>query len=402
MATTWPSITSMANRSNKLPGPRRLRAVAAALAAIAALWPEMVTGCPFCTPLEPTLCQWRHRATVTALAEVADEAVDDRTRLKLHRLFAGQQLVGERSHLTAKLDRAARRGTLLLVFATAAQGQPLAALDWHAAPVDETSYAYFGRAPDLQVAGPKRLEYFARFLEHPNATIAQDAYLEFAHAPFDDVAQAAHALPVAQARAWIVDAGLPAYRKGFYGLVLGLARNERQRRANAELLRQLIIGPQDDFRAGFDGMLAGYLLLEGPAGLELVESRYLANPAAADGDVRHALAAVRFYREYGRDIPRPRLHAAVRHLLARAEFAEPAITDLARWQDWDALAEVVDLYGRDEYARPPIDRAIVGYLLACPSAEAARQLARLRKLDPRGIAAAEAVLSQTGSVPRSE
>jgi hypothetical protein len=44
----------------------------------------------------------------------------------------------------------------------------------------------------------------------------------------------------------------------------------------------------------------------------------------------------------------------------------------------------------------------VGYLLACPQSAAAETLATLRTLDATGIAAAEQVLSATGSVPQMQ
>ena len=117
--------------------------------------------------------------------------------------------------------------------------------------------------------------------------------------------------------------------------------------------------------------------------------------------MRHALTALRFYSEYGHEIPQSRLNTALAQLLARDEFAEAAITDLARWQAWEMRDRVVAVYGRkasDERTR----RAVVGYLLACPDAAARQALERLRSTDPQGVAAAEDVLSRTSSVPASE
>ena len=78
----------------------------------------------------------------------------------------------------------------------------------------------------------------------------------------------------------------------------------------------------------------------------------------------------------------------------------PAIVDLARWQDWTALQEIVPLY----QAKPPADaatrRAIVGYLRACPTAAASAELKRLRTADPNGVAEAEQVLSAVGGGTR--
>jgi hypothetical protein len=47
-------------------------------------------------------------------------------------------------------------------------------------------------------------------------------------------------------------------------------------------------------------------------------------------------------------------------------------------------------------------RAVVGYLLACPAAEARTALIRLRETDPQGVAAAEKRLSITSGAPATE
>jgi hypothetical protein len=355
-------------------------------------------ACPFCAALAPTLCQQRDAATVTALGELETAAAGGPATVKLHHVLAGQSVLGSQSQLTMPLDLAAERGTLLLLFG---KGSSADGLDWHAVPVDETSYGYLARAPRDTVATENRLAYFADYLEHPNRMIAEDAYLEFGHAPLDQVTSAVAHLSMAQVRSWLTSPSVPGSRKGFYGLVLGLADDPADRAENARLLRELIVAPEDDFRAGFDGILGGYLLLEPEQGLALIESRYLANPNSAVGDVRHAQTALRFYNEYGRAISSQRLSAAVRHLLARPEFAEAAIVDLARWQAWDALPQVTNLYTQPSFSDPAVRRVIVGYLLACPQPAAAEALAMLRTLDPTGVAAAEQVLSATGSVPQS-
>jgi hypothetical protein len=272
-------------------------------------------------------------------------------------------------------------------------------MSWHAVAVDEAAYAYFARAPSLKTPAVQRLRYFAPFLEHADPLIAEDAYLEFGHAPFDEVARVADALPMARMRSWLGDPQVPPSHKGFYGLALGLAPPGEDRAANAAALRELILAPADDFRGGFDGILGGYLLLTGATGLDLVETRYLANRQAADGDVRHAQTALRFYWEYGHEIARPRLAAAMRHLLARSEFADSAITDLARWKDWGAWQQVTALYRSDGDPGAATRRAVVGYLSACPDARAATALAELRRRDPDGVAEAEEVLSRTTSAP---
>jgi hypothetical protein len=392
----------MAKRSNNPAAGARAFAVKACLALAVALAARTAAACPFCKPLGPTLCQSRAAASITALAEVEGPSAKRATKVKLHRVFDAQRSADQSSHLTIPLDLAATPGTLLLIFGMGERDAAPEALAWHAVAVNEISYAYFARAPAVGAKGADRLKYFARFLEHPDSVVAEDAWLEFAHAPFEDVAVVADTLASPRMRKWLVNPGVPPYRKGFYGLALGLASEPAERRANAELLRTLILEPQDDFRAGFDGILSGYLMIAGPRALELVDSRYLANPKSADGDVRHALAALRFYNEYGHEIAAERLNAAVRHLLVRPEFAEAAVTDLARGKDWDAVDQVARLYSEPQYAQSATRRAIVGFLLACPGAPAVEALNRLREADPKGVAEAEQVLSRLGSVPGNQ
>jgi hypothetical protein len=112
--------------------------------------------------------------------------------------------------------------------------------------------------------------------------------------------------------------------------------------------------------------------------------------------VRHALSAVRFYREYGRQIPRERLAAAIVHVLARPEVAAAAIVDLARFEHWDAVERISGLYRRKGYEDRAIGRAVVGYLTHCPRPEAVSALAQLRRTDPDGVAAAELALEALG------
>jgi hypothetical protein len=228
--------------------------------------------------------------------------------------------------------------------------------------------------------------------------MAEDAYLEFAHAPFDVVAKVADNVSSFSLRTWLKSPGVPETRKGLYGLLLGLTRLPEQRRENARFLRQEIDREVNDFRAGFDGLLGGYLLLAGRDGLKLLEARYLANPKAGVGDVRHAMSALRFYFEHGKEIAKSDLAAALATVLARPDFAEAAIIDLARWQAWQYESQISALFMRPEYAASEIKRAVVGYLRTCPHRSAAEALARIREADPQGVADAEEVLSKYGAL----
>ncbi len=352
-------------------------------------------GCPFCNAVKPTLAQLQDSAVVTILCEATDQPTehgDKAQSFKVLRALEGKERIASES-VRIKPDVPVKSGSLVLLTGEGAAEVPLAELTWTATPLDEVAASYVAREPGLRESSAKRLAFFAKYLEHANPLLAEDAYLEFGHATFDQTAEAANSLPSKKLRGWLVDPTVPPARKGFYALALGFAKDGDDRRLNRELLHEQIMAPANDFRAGFDGILAGYLLLAGKPGLELIELRYLANPKAADGDVRHALKAVRFYHDYGKEIESAQLAAAEVRVLDRPEFAAEAITDLARWQDWSIVSQVAGDYELKAYSDSTTRRAIVAYLKFCPKPEATEQLDRLRRVDPQGVADAEKYLS---------
>jgi hypothetical protein len=375
-------------------------AVVLALACVA----RVASACPFCNAVKPTLAQQRESAAAAFVGEALDEPSSDRDRwqsFKVHRALKGNDLVAA-GRVRLSFNAPMKRGSLALMIGASSpdarsadgkQAADIAQLQWTAIPLDEAGVAYVVASPDLRQPSAKRLAFFGRFLEHPNPLIAEDAYQEFAHATFDQTAEAANRLSQSDLRRWLVDPNVPPERKGFYALVLGMAKDKADRDANRKILRARIAAKENDFRAGFDGILAGYLLLVGRPALELIESRYLADAKAADGDVRNALKALRFYHDYGRDISADRIATAEARVLDRPEFAAEAITDLARWQDWRIVGQVAALYERKGYSDPFVRRAIVGYLKACPEPAAAAAVDDLRQRDPAGIADAEKLLS---------
>jgi hypothetical protein len=357
-------------------------------------------ACPFCTAVKPSIAERVEQADRAALVEVITVGAQESTFVVRQPLATGNNVTGDQGtgeKLAARqslaipardVSGAYRTGQLALLMAMRdAESQRLI---WEVTPLDEVAYAYVARSPSRRLPATERLPYFARFLENANQTIAEDAYLEFGAASFDQVAQVADRLPMASLRRWIADPKIPEARQGFYGLALGLAKTDADRRANQAVLQQRVDASADDFRAGFDGVLGGYLLLAGRAGLAHVEATLLANPQAPIGDVRHAMTALRFMHEFGEDaIPTPEISRAMRKLLARPELAAAAIVDLARWQDWESLPDVTALFTKQGYTDAATTRAIVGYLSACPLPAGAEALARLRRTDAKRVREAE-------------
>ncbi|HEV3340009.1 MAG TPA: hypothetical protein VG125_06620 [Pirellulales bacterium] len=287
-------------------------------------------------------------------------------------------------------------GELLLALGST-KGKSSARAFWTTVPLNEASFGYVARLPLAQASVPRRLKYGLPFLEHSDPLIADDAYLEFAHAPLDEIARLADRLPVDRLRDWLADETVPADRKGLYGLLLGLAASAQGRQEIADDFWRWITAPANDFRNGFDGVLGGYLWMGKGRALARLEKRYLDDPRAGVGDVRHLLTAMRVYHDYGRDIGRDELMRAYRKFLGIPAVATLAIADLSRWHDWQSLDHVASLFGRPAYDDPATERAVIGFLLACPLPEAAGHVSRLRKLVPDRVAEAERLEQATPS-----
>jgi hypothetical protein len=355
-----------------------------------------LAACPFCKALLPTLAQRREAADVVLLGELID-ATREAQQFKIHQVFKGAEANWKTAPLVLPTSLDAEPGTLVLLFGGPESDQKETPRTWQTQQVSERSLVYFAKAPSLREPAPRRLGYYAPYLEDKDPLISEDAYFEFGHSPYDVVVQVADQLPMDRIRGWLVSPHVVQDRKGFYGVALGMATDKADQKQNRDLLREQILKPSTDFRGGFDGILGGYLLLAPEEGLALLETRYLADPQSADGDVRHALSAIRFYQQYGREIRTQRLAKALVPLLGRTEFAAVAIVDLSRMGAWQWIDRVVPLFDDPAYPQPRTGRSVVGYLNACPRPEAEVALRELQKKFPQRVEDAQRDLSLFGS-----
>ncbi|HWB10943.1 MAG TPA: hypothetical protein VG826_17075 [Pirellulales bacterium] len=352
-------------------------------------------ACPFCTAPRPTLAQQIERADMALMGDVV--AADGSTwKLRVQQsVKPGEEAAGRLIEIANRsTDGNPTPGELLLATATK-RDKPSAEVSWSIVVLNEASFAYVARSPTTRDATAKRLSYFLPFLEHADPVIAEDAYLEFAHAPLDEIGKLADRLPVDRLRDWLADADLPPERKGLYGLLLGLSASAQGRADIADDFWGWITAPASDFRSGFDGVLGGYLWMGRQEALARLEDRYLGDPPGAFGDLRHLQTAMRVYHDYGRDVALEEFMRGYRRFLDHPAVAALAVADLSRWQDWQSVDRVASIFGQPGYDDPVTDRAIIGYLLACPLPEARRRVVRLRKLLPDRVTAAERTATTT-------
>lgn len=249
-------------------------------------------------------------------------------------------------------------------------------IDWH--PPSETTqdaWTYVEKLP-MPVTDEKaqieRLAYFIDYLEYPQMTVANDAYGEFASAPYEIITPLADKMPREKLRKWVVDPDTPVTRLGLYGLLLGLCGEAE----DAEAMKQKILHPDSDFRLGIEGVMSGYLLITGEEGLKVLEDSKMnaATYVDKDGEEKKlpfsetyaAMQTLRFMWTYEPDrIPKQRLKESMRTLLERPELADLVIADLARWKDWGVQEQLMAMYDQEKFDIPSIKRAVVRYLFYC-------------------------------------
>lgn len=368
-----------------------------AIALAAALSSCPGAACPFCGVVGRSLADRRDTSDVVAVGAADAPAARDSSGLVRQRFTVATTLRG-------RFDETPRNATPEAVTAAVAAGIEGTALlfgvrgddglRFDAVEADETVIGHVAAAPPVDEPASNRLQWFATRLEHPDPTIAADAFTEFGLAPFTAVRDVARTLDAGKLVAWLREPAIDQRRRGFYGLAVGLAAaaatdpDDRDRCIAA--LHEAVEAPANDLRAGFDGVLAGVLVAEAEAGLAYLEDQGLLRATTRPGDARHALAALRFAWESLADtIPRHQTAAATAALLGNPPVTAESIIDLARYGRWDDVAAVAaawDTLGRDD---PLVRRAVAGYLRACPLQLAQAHRLRLEAADPVAWARAE-------------
>ena len=348
-------------------------------------WSAAATAvaCPFCGVVGRSLADRRDTAQAFAVGEAAAPPANDAAGFAAQRFRIDQVLRGDENMVGTVVSARVEgpvAGTALLFSA----GDPER---WTAIPANEPVLGHAVAAPPMSAPEAERLRWFARRLEHPEAAIAADAFTEFGLAPFEAVRAAADAFDPRLLRGWLLEPAIDQRRRGFYGLALGIVASRSadpvEAAACRDALRRAIEAPADDFRAGFDGLLAGLLVAEGPRGLDWLEGRGLFGRSARPVDQRHLLSALRFAWESLADsIPRHRVEAATAKLLSSPVVAADATIDLARYRSWEAVDDVARLWDELGADDPLVRRAVAGYLSACPQPAAREQLDRIRRTSP--------------------
>jgi hypothetical protein len=348
---------------------QRVLVLLAAGLSLAASVVTQAVGCPFCSAPSQTLAEQVAQADGVCLVQfVKGEPAKDQdpgtsTYEVLQVVKSPKDSVKKGDHINLARFRAGKAGDLFLVMGTRAGKEN--AIEWGSpTEITEPAFAYVAQAPAPEMPTAKRLKYFVKFLEFPDQLVANDAFGEFANAPYKDIAAVASILPRDKIRGWLTRSETPQTRLGLYGMLLGLCGSD----SDAKLLAEKIAPNSDEFRIGLDGMISGYLLLTGNTGLDNIDDwkfKVRAGKKAAFSETYAAMMGLRFMWQYaGGKISNERLQQSMRILLDQPELADLVIADLARWKDWSVQERLMTLYGKGDYNIPSIKRSIIRYMLA--------------------------------------
>jgi hypothetical protein len=236
----------------------------------------------------------------------------------------------------------------------------------------------------MALAGRDRTEVLVhcfRYLDHPDADLANDAFLEFAKANDAEIGRVAARLSPARLRGLLQSAKTPPERLGLYAFLLGGCGTAR----DATLLRALLDKPTAKTARALDGILCGYIQLRPREGWQLALA-VLRDGRKPFADRYAVLRTLRFYHGYQPAQTRREVLTGLATILDQGDIADMAVEDLRRWQQWELTAKVLAQYAKKSHAAPILRRAIVRYALCCPRIEAARFVTGVRKQDPELVA----------------
>ncbi len=233
-----------------------------------------------------------------------------------------------------------------------------------------------------------QLQHFFKYLDHPDATISEDAFLEFARCDDKEVADIAKHLPADKLRRLLEDPKTPTERLGLYAFLLGSGGNDKQA---AVLLRKMIEDANDRTGHALDGLLSGYIHLEPKAGWDLAVA-ILADSKKPFNQRFAVTRTLRFYHAWKPAESRKDILRCLAVMLPDGDIADQAVEELRQWKMWDLTTEVLALYGKDSHDSPLAKRSIVRYALCCPEPAAQKFVAAVRAQNPEMVREQEEIL----------
>lgn len=369
------------------------------------VWSVASWSCPFCGPGRQTLTQEAVQAALIVFGTPTNPVFDPAATfqgttdleievvVKDHPFIAGKKKVTINRYLA--IDKASPKKYLVFCDVFKDKLDPYLGM-----PVDpESRIAEYlkGALAVREKDATSRLSFFFKYLDHPDLTISDDAFQEFANADYKDFRPLAEKLDPDLIVKWLRDPNTPVSRFGLYGSMLGHCGKDR----HARTLRDMLDDPDKRFSTGIDGMLAGYVHLRPKEGWN-----YLRNILADQGRdflLRYAgLRAARYFWEYRPDVvSHDEIVKTLTLMLPQDDIADLVIEDLRKWHQWQVTDQILALFNQKSHEAPIIRRAILRFALQAPEnkyPQAAAFVAAQRRRDAEWVKDVEELL-QLESAP---
>lgn len=252
--------------------------------------------------------------------------------------------------------------------------------------VSDRIQVYLAKVMQLPEDASQRLVFFKDYLEDEEEMLARDSYDEFAKTPYKQIKTLKDQMDRQQLVAWIRDTELPTTRRRLYLTLLGVCGA----REDADLLEGMLRSDDRRIKAAMDAMIGCYLSLVGTEGLPLIEELLLTNKDAEYTHIYGAIVALRFHASQADKIPRERVVQSLRLILLRPDLADLVIPDLAKFEDWTVVPQLVKLFKDSTDENSWVRVPVINFLRRCPLPEAKTHLEELSKLDPESYRRAQA------------
>jgi hypothetical protein len=358
---------------------------------------QSISACPFCSASGQTLLQAVDESDVAFIAELSGSKAlasatpggpDGETQAKILQVLKTNDALGGRSEVTLpRYIPAAETATVTyLVYALASDG----VIDpYRASPVDSKDFiTYMAGAVEIRKrTSAERVAYFFEYLDHSDPNIANDAYSEFAVAPYKDVHAAKEAFKPERIIGWLENPRTEPYRMGLYGLLLGICGRPEDKM----LLLGILEDPKRRPISGVDGLLGGLCVLDPKAGSEFT-LRVLTTP---ENDFNYRYAALRTVKFLLSDMPeveKDGIFQAMASAVSHADITDLIIDEFRRNGVWTITDKVLALYTDPAFNIQVVKRAVVRYALKCPDDASGAFIKDLREKDGQFVADVEEVL----------
>jgi len=369
--------------------------LAAATFALAASQASQALACPFCGSVQSTLAQDIKGSDVAVIArlialpkptESKDGELNVATpmaKFEIQEVLKGAETYGSVKVIEAPFFDEKPLGGEYLILGTEQSG-----LAW-APPyaLSPRSRKYVSEIVKLPASGTERLAYFQNYFEDSEDLLKNDAYYEFALAPYTALQAMKARMQHDKLVDWVQDPAVAVSHRRLYLTMLGVCGQA----SDIPMLETLLRSDDPKFKTGLDATVACYLTLKRADGLPLVEELFLNKKQEEFTDIFSVVMALRFLgQEDNGPIPRERLVQSMRLVLDHPRLADQAIMDLARWKDWSVMDRLVQLFtSSDPETTTWVRIPVINYLRACPLPKAKEYIEQLRKIDPKAVQQSE-------------